>query len=248
MNNGICVKVKKFKGAKVTAFLTLVVFMAVAVVRADDMSKQRTVRVQGDGKITAVPDQAQIVFGVVEDSVQLKDASAKARKKMQAIFAAIKSFGISEKDFQTIDYNIQPKYKYDKNGNEVQRIGYTVTNRIQVLVKDLDQVGQVLEAVTEQEVSQVEGPTFGFSDPSKLELEALKAAMADAHTKAETLAHSADAELDKVFTINQTSSYIPTPRPMMAMRAKVVMENEAPPIAQGQSDVTAQVEVIYLLK
>lgn len=215
---------------------------------ADDASKQRTVRVQGEGKITAVPDQAQIVFGVVEESVHLKDASAKARKKMQAIFAAIKSFGISEKDFQTIDYNIQPKYKYDKNGNEMQRTGYTVTNRIKVLIKDLDQVGQVLEAVTEQEVGQVEGPNFGFSDPSKLSLEALKAAMADARTKAQTLARSADADLDKVFSINQLSSYMPTPRPMMAMRANVAMEANAPPIAQGQSEVNAQVEVVYLLK
>ncbi len=222
--------------------------LAVSGAWAQDISKQRTVRVQGEGKITAVPDQAEIVFGVVEDSAQLKDASAKARKKMQAIFAAIKSFGISEKDFQTIDYNIQPKYKYDKNGNQAQRVGYTVTNRIKVLVKDLDQVGQVLEAVTEKEVGQVEGPSFGFSDPSKLGLEALKAAMADAHTKAQTLARSADAELDKVFSINQVSSYIPTPRPMMAMRANVAMESNAPPIAQGQSEVNAQVEVVYLLK
>ncbi len=228
--------------------ISLLVLGFVNIAKADDTSKQRTVRVQGEGKITAVPDQAEIVFGVVEDGAQLKEASAKARKRMQAIFAAIKSFGISEKDFQTIDYNIQPKYKYDKNGNEVQRVGYTVTNRIKVLVKDLDQVGQVLETVTEQEVSQVEGPTFGFSDPSKLGLEALKTAMADAHTKAETLARAADAELNKVFSINQISSYIPTPRPMMAMRAEVSMANAAPPIAQGQSDVTAQVEVVYLLK
>jgi hypothetical protein len=221
--------------------------LVVSGVWAEDASKLRTVRVQGEGKITAVPDQAEIVFGVVEDSAQLKDASAKARKKMQAIFAAIKSFGISEKDFQTIDYNIQPKYKYDKNGNEVQRIGYTVTNRIKVLVKDLDQVGQVLEAVTEKEVGQVEGPNFGFSDPSKLGLEALKAAMADAHTKAETLARSGDAELDKVFSINQISSYMPTPRPMMAFKA-METEGNAPPVARGQSDVNAQVEVVYLLK
>lgn len=215
---------------------------------ADDASKLRTVRVQGEGKITAVPDQAEIVFGVQEESAQLKDASENAREKMKKIFQVIKSFGIAEKDFQTVNFNIQPKMKYDKG--ESVKTGYIVTNRIRVRIKDLDQVGKVLEAVTNQDVSQVEGPNFGFSDPSRLEMAALKAAVENARRKAEALAVTAEAQLGKVFTINQLSSNMPGPRPMMfASAASGDMGRVGSvPIAQGQDEVTAQVEVVYLLK
>lgn len=225
----------------------LLVLGFVNVSRAEDGSKERTVRVQGEGKITAVPDQAELIFGVEEESVQLKDASTKAREKMKKIFQVIKSFGISEKDYQTINFNIQPKMKYDKG--ETTKTGYIVTNRIKVMIKDLDQVGKVLEAVTDQDVSQVEGPNFSFSDPSKLEIAALKAAVEDAHKKALALADSAEAGLGSVFSINQLSSNMPSPRPMMMYMAnKSAAGAGAVPIAQGQDDVSAQVEVVYLLK
>ena len=185
-------------------------------------------------------------FEVQEEGPQLKAVSAQVRDKMKKIFQVIKSFGISDKDFQTVSYNIQPKFKYDKNGNETQRVGYIVSNRVRIILKDLDKAGDVLEAVTEAEVSQVEGPNFGYSDPAKLQIEALKTAVADAHAKAEALALASGSELGKVSSINQTSTVMPVSP--VAFRANVAMESNAVPIAKGQNEVTAQVEVVYTLK
>jgi len=202
--------------------------------------------VEGQGTSRAVPDQAEIEFEVREEGPRLENVSAQVRDKMKNVFQTVKSFGISEKDFQTVSYNIQPKYKYDRGGNETKRVGYIVSNRIRVVLKDLDSAGKLLEAVTQAEVSEVTGPNFGFSDPKKLQIKALEAAVADARAKAEALAEAAGAELGRVFSINQTSTSMPVAP--LAMQGNMMGVSSEVPIAKGQNEITTHVEVVYLLK
>lgn len=225
----------------------LFVVGAFNIVRADEGAfKERTIKVVGEGKVTAIPDQAEMEFTVQEEGADLKTVSGEVSAKMKNVFKVVKSFGISDKDTQTISYNIEPRYKYDKSGNG-QKTGYIVSNRVKIILKDLDKAGDVLEAVTEAEVTQVEGPNFNFSDPTKLQIEALKAAVEDGHSKAEALAMASGAELDKVFSISQTSTAMPISP--VAFRANALQEGaQSVPIAKGQNEVTAQVEIVYLLK
>ncbi len=218
----------------------------VPAVRGEDLvSKERTVRVEGQGKALAVPDQARLEFEVQAEAVKLEDASAQAKIRMSDLLRSIKALGIPEKDIQTVRFNIQPKYKYDKEGNENKQVGFLVSNRLRVVLRDLDLAGKTLEAVTRAGVSQVDGPFFGFSDPSKLEILALKDAMEDARGKAEALAQAAGTSLGKVQTVSQTSLGSPSPRPMVSMLMKAGGDV---PVERGEDEVTAQVEVVYSLK
>ncbi len=230
------------------ALLPLFFILAAPVSSAaeEGLSKERTVRVQGYGKVTAVPDQVQMEFEVQEEGTQLADVSARVTDKMKAVFHAVKSFGILDKDFKTVQYNIQPKYKY--NNGESQRVGFIVSNRIRVVLKKTDQAGDLLETVTKAEVSGIEGPTFGFSDPSKLQIEALKAAVEDAHAKALALAESAGAGLGKVSSINQTGAAMPTPPRVLRAQLAGAADVGTVPIEKGENEVAAEVEVVYLLK
>ncbi len=216
--------------------------------RADENSpKERTIRVTGEGKVAAVPDQAEINVQVQEEGTDLSDVSASAQDKMKKVFHTLKTFGIEDKDIQTTSYNIQPRMKYDKG--ESKRTGYIVSNSLKVVVKKIGDAGKILDGVSGDGVSRVDGPSFGFSDPKKLQIEALKAAVADAQAKAEALAQAAGADLGKVSSINQTGSNMPSPRPLYAARmmGAVAAANEVP-VAEGQDEVTAQVEVVYSLK
>jgi uncharacterized protein len=213
---------------------------------AEEMSRGRTISVSGQGKVAAVPDQARLEFEVQAETVQLEEASSRAKGRMNEVLKAVKAFGIDGKDIQTVRYNVQPKYKYDKEGNENKQVGFTVSNRLRVVLKNLDLAGKVLEAVTKAGVSQIEGPSFGFADPSKLELQALKAAMEDARSKAEALAQSAGVDLGKVYSVSQSSVGMPSPRPMMAM--SMMKAGGDVPIERGENEVTAQVEVVFTIK
>jgi uncharacterized protein len=229
----------------VPCWLMLLVAVVPNVQAQENVWKERTVRVQGSGKAMAVPDQAQLEFEVMAEAVRLEDASSQTKSRMNEVLKAIKSIGVGEKDIQTLRYGVQPKYRYDKDGGEAKQVGFTVSNRLRVTLRNIDLVGKLLEAVTKAGISQIEGPSFGFADPSKLEIAALKDAMRDAQAKAEALVQSAGAGLGKVLSIQQTSSGMPAPRPMMTMAFKA---NADVPIEKGENEVTAQVEVVYSLK
>lgn len=236
---------RKFLGAGLGSVLFVGVMFSQAAAE-EPVWKERTVRVQGEGKIMAVPDQAKLEFEVRVESVKLDDASAQAKARAAEVLKALKSFNIAAKDIQTVRYDVQPKYKYDKDGGESKQVGFIVSNRLRVVLKNVDQAGKVLEAVTKAGVSQIEGPSFGFSDPGQMEIQALKAAVENAHSKAEALAQSAGASLARVLSINQLGSGMPQPRPMMAM-AMMKAQSDVP-IEKGEDAVTAQVEVVYSLK
>jgi len=212
----------------------------------ENVWKERTVRVQGQGKATAAPDQAVLEFEVQTEGVKLEEASSQAKSRMGEVLKAVKSFGLSDKDLQTLRYNVQPKYRYDKDGGEAKQVGFTVSNRLRVTLKNLDLAGKVLEAVTKAGVSQIEGPSFGFVDVSKLEIAAMKDAMRDAQAKAEALAQSAGTSLGKVLSIQSSSAALPPPRPMMVMAMKSAGGDV--PMEKGENEVTAQVDVVYSLK
>ncbi len=224
----------------------IVMGLGVGLVSAQEtLPKDKTIKVSGQGMINAIPDEATIEVTVQEEGASLDDLATKAKSKMADLFDSLKSNGISPKDMQTTEYSINPKYQYSKGKSE--RIGFIVSNRLKVVLKDITKVGAVLGALSNDDTAQLEGPTFGFSDPAKLQLEALKAAVESAHAKAEVLAEASDAQLGPVYSIVESNVNMPGPRPMMMARAAMA-DAAAVPVQQGTDEVTAQVEVVYALK
>ena len=207
----------------------------------------RTLQVQGEGEVRAVPDQAALEFQVEEEGPSLEQTSSRAKEKMEKVFRALKAFGLDDKDFQTVRYDVQPQYKYDKNGGPAQKVGYRVSNQVRVILKDLDRTGALLEAVTGAGISRVEGPTFGFSDPGKWKALALAAAVINAREKAETMVRAAGVELGPVRSMVESGTLLPVhPAPFRADVMTAQAGNV--PVARGEDEVTARVEVVYSLK
>jgi uncharacterized protein YggE len=211
---------------------------------ADNGPKGKTIQVEGQGAVTAVPDEATIEVTVQEDGTSLDDLVAKAKTKMANVLDSLKSFDIADKDLQTMQYSINPKYQYTNGKSE--RAGYMVTNQLKVILKDITQVDAVLGALSNDDTDQLNGPTFGFSDPAKLQMEALKAAVENAWAKAAVLAEAADAKLGPVYSIDETN--VDVPRPRSRMMALTVAASASVPVEPGTDQVTAQVEVVYTLK
>jgi uncharacterized protein YggE len=212
---------------------------------ADNTPKGKTIQVEGQGAVTAVPDEATIEVTVQEGGASIDDLAAKVKAKTANVLDSLKSFDIADKDLQTTQYGIEPQYQYANGKSE--RVGYTVTNRLKVVLKDITQVGAVLGALSNDDTFQLDGPTFGFSDPAKLQLGALKAAVDNAWAKAAVLAEAANAQLGPVYSIEESSVNMPVVRPMMMARMADAGAS-AVPVQQGTDQVTAQVEVVYTLK
>ena len=64
---------------------------------------------------------------------------------MNALMQALAGRGIAERDIQTTRFNIYPQYQYDRESDKNELVGYTVSNEISVTVRNLDQVGALID-------------------------------------------------------------------------------------------------------
>lgn len=229
-------------------FLGLVAMQAAG--HEEDSNKRRLVTVQGQGKVHAIPDIAQITAEVRQEGAVLETVAAEVRRQIGKVMDAFKAQGIADKDLQTAVYNVQPKYESDRRGN-ARPVGFIVVHRVDAKVRDISKVGKILSALVTAGATGIEGPDFDFDNPQVLERKALAAAVEDARAKADVLAKSAGASVGEVWTLNaqNSPSWPGRPRPFMRVARMATMampENE--PVAAGEQDFTSIVEVTFLLK
>jgi uncharacterized protein YggE len=206
---------------------------------------QRTVSVSGSGQAEAQPDQATVRLGVQTEAESAEQALADNNAKMQSLLDSLQQAGVASEDIQTQAIQLQPRYDQqpEQQGTGPIVTGYTAANIVEVKVKNLDTLGELLDAAVQAGSNTVEGINFEVSDSAALLDQARETAMQDARHKAEHLVSLADATLGNVLTINEFSN---TPRPVA--RAGVAMaEAQAVPIAPGTQSIQIDVQVTWLL-
>ena len=172
---------------------------AASPARADDASA-RTLSLTGRAEVRAAPDMAVISAGTVSEANTAREALSANNETMAAVLKTIAAAGVAEKDIQTSNFSIQPKYTYPPRASdgaqEAPRIdGYTVSNTVTVLVRNLDRLGAVMDAVVSSGVNQMNGLNFTIAEPEPLRNEARKRAVADALARAQLYADAAGVKL-----------------------------------------------------
>ncbi len=201
-------------------------------------SAERTVTVVGDSSVLVKPDVAWLNIGVETFGSMATDATQQNQDKTDQVMASLQNLGTADQDIQTVAYTISPEYSSEE-GQPGQVIGYRVTNTVRVTVRNLDQVGQVLDAVTQAAANNIYGITFGMQDQAAPQAEARAKAVADAQARAEDLVRLAGYQLGYLLSISEDVRDSPAP---LANTASVA------PIQPGQLEVHSQVQVTYALQ
>lgn len=254
----------KKKGKRI--LFLLVVFLAVylgivhAVKIYTNSINPHTIVVMGTGEINAVPD-----ISVVSFTVRSSDTNGDTQK-LQAdlssvtanLFPKLKALGIDEKDIETTNYSVNPKYGSQDCSSKVQTmiypprpcntsvvVGYEASESVNVKIRDTQNVGKVLAAIAEAKITEVNGPNFQIDNPEKLKADARAKAIADAKDKAKVLAKSLGVRLDKIisFSDNDGGYY-----PMMYKASAMDVGGEAssaPNIAAGEQKITSNVSITF---
>ncbi len=211
--------------------------------------EERTLTVQGQGKVSAVPNVATISVEVSQEGSELDPVLTQVRKDMGRVLDAVKKLEIAEKDIRTDHFQVNPKLEYDKRGNP-KRVGYGVSNRVTVKIRDLKKTGKVLTAVLGAGATTVQGPQFEIDNPQEVERQALAAAVSDGRLKAQTLAEAAGVKLGEILSLNPQQVAWPMPgRPRYAMKALMVDSAAAEePISAGEQTLTGYVTIIFALQ
>lgn len=214
---------------------------------AADANVQRTVAVSGEGEVQAEPDHALVTLGAEARKPKLDDARNEVAKTVDAVLKLTRDLKIDPKLVRSTRVNVQPEYNWESSTRERTLIGYYVSRQVEVDLRDLDKLGQLLERATDLGVNQLGDPRLDSSKRRDLEREALGKAVADAHANAEAVAKAAGAKLGPARTISATSESVQPPMPMV--RAKAMAVTAAGDAAQsyqsGQMNFTGRVQIEY---
>jgi uncharacterized protein YggE len=206
------------------------------------------ISVAGEGKVQGKPDIAQIQLGV---SV-LRDTVAAARDQaatsLTAMTNSLKANGIADKDIQTQQLNISPEYDYT-NGKQLLK-GFRVTNVLSAKLRDINTTSKVVDdaVVAGGDDTQIQGITFTIDNPAELQKQAREKAVADARSRAETLASAAGAELGDVMAISEGGGVQPVMYSGAMLDTMKTAAAPETPIQPGELDVTIDVSVTWGLK
>ena len=232
--------------------------------------------VSGSGTTSSAPDIAVISLGVesLEDTAAL--ARANAATAMSEVMDVLTEAEVASEDIRTSHFNISPRYQgveverceddEDDDSKSVQAessdtcykvwenrlIGYTVSNQASVKIRDLDDVGTIIDEVTEAagDLVRIRGISFNIDDPQPLQDDARIEAVADMDRRAELLAEQSGVTLGRLVYINEGSSYVQSPQPVYARAESAMLASAdvSTSISGGQLEFTMRVQGVYLIE
>jgi len=227
-----------FRSALLAATLAL---SPVTAALADDDGR---IAITGTASINAKPDLASINAGVESTGTTARAALTANSDLMNAVFDAIRTLEIEDRDVGTSNFNISQNWQHGPNGSKPD--GYRVSNQVTLRLRDVSRVGEALDALTSAGVNQAGNIQFEVEDADALLDDARREAVGKARTRAELYAAAAGVELGKVIMINEGGGFNPGPRPQFAgMEARMA---SAPPVAPGEQELSVSVTVTWELK
>lgn len=200
------------------------------------------------GKTTRVPDVAVIRAGVVTQAATAAAAMADNSKRMTAVLAALKSAGIAARDIATASISLQPQYRYEDNKPPVVT-GYQASNSVSIRFRDLAKAGTILDTLVRLGANTIDGPNLTIDKPEAAQDEARVDAIRVARARAELYARAAGLSVVRIVTISENGEFSPPVVPV-AFKARGFAADSAQsvPIVAGETDITINVSVRFLLK
>lgn len=197
-------------------------------------------KVLGQGIVNVKPDMAEVIIGIITESIQLEIAQKENANITQRVLENIKNTGVAPKDIQTRNYSINVKYDYI-DGKQVFR-GYIVSNYLKVVIRDINKVGEVIDAAVKGGANAINNVNLIVSDTTRYYNEALALAVKNAQNKALQIASTLKVNINLVpiQIVEQGSNIIPPLASSFKTAAAVT------PIEAGENKIIANIEGIFV--
>jgi uncharacterized protein YggE len=219
---------------------------AVGTVQAQSSANEtvRSINVNGTGRVKAEPDIANVQIGVTKQGEDAQAAAESAAIAMDAVIKSLIDSGIAEADIQTTSLNLNPTYDY--NTDPAKIVAWQANNMVNVTVRDITTVGDVVDAATRAGATNISGISFRVEDPTAAQAIARSAAVGDAEAKALQLAGDARVNIVGVITITESGGQQPQPLYLNRELAFAADESFAStPVLPGEVELSVNVFIQY---
>lgn len=222
-----------------TVFLALMLVLCVPAFAAG------TVTVQGEGLVYMDADQATFHIGVRESGDDVMYVQNAVNERIAKIIDAFIGIGIEKKDMATNSINIYPVYDYTETGEKIS--GYSAYNSIRVLTRDINKVGEYIDAAFAAGANTLDSIDFSASDTTDASKQALTLAVKSARDKADVLAAAAGMKVTGVQQINEQAAYS-YGNGMLRYAESAAKDAAGTQVLTSQLQVCANVSVTYTME
>ena len=129
-------------------------------------------------------------------------------------------------------------------------VGYQVTNTLNIKVRDLDNMGNIIDGATESagNLVRINRVSFAIEDTKPLQIEAREEAIADLLTKANAMAELAGVELGKLVFLAESGGGVPQSFARVESAAAFGFgADQATSILAGELDVNVSVQGVFAI-
>ncbi|NOX41788.1 MAG: SIMPL domain-containing protein [Alphaproteobacteria bacterium] len=199
----------------------------------------------GIGEALGAPDIALIDIGVELRAPTAEQALRQNSGRMKDVFALLAASGIKPRDIQTSQFSLFPQWEDQKSpyNKPLQIVGFKVTNALNVRVRDLAQLGSILDALTKAGANRIQSVRFSVDNSERYLDAARRAAVVDAIRKAKITAKAAGVSLGAILSISESRTS--NPEPVFRMSA---LAADTVPISGGELKFTAGVTIRFALE
>jgi len=214
-----------------------------------------SITVSGEAAVLVVPDRVIINLAVETSDKNITRAKSKNNEILQDTFAALKKIGVADKNIQTENLSVEPRY--DSTRNQRNFIGYFAYNSFSVTLTELDKVDPVITAALEAGVTFIRGVSFQTTELKKHRERARTLALQAAKEKAEKMTATLNQEITSPLKIIEGRSYTPyfnsgnygssrnAYGQNVVQNTTAAIDNVSDTLALGKISITASVSVTF---
>jgi uncharacterized protein YggE len=156
-----------FKKSAALLALGLCILLSAGTLHAEpETDRGGTISVTGTSSEEYPPDTAEMVLAIETSASTVTFATNRNRTKTEKVLAALDEL-INREEGDTIKtstYSLYPEYEYDQLTKKNKLKGYKVVNQITIKVKDIENIGKLVDSATSEGANRVHNIRFSLSD------------------------------------------------------------------------------------
>jgi len=191
----------------------------------------------GSGEATLPPQRAVLHIGMTSRASNAAEASSRNAKILRSVLDTLGRAGFPRESLKTVDFGVGPVIDYE-HANRVT--GYDATATIRLVVRDLTQIGRVIDLALTAGATDIPDVEFESDSVAIGRRRALGEALTKARNDADALATAAGGSLGRLLDVSTVGGFGFASGTRLSL-AGVVVQNRAPVFTPR--DVVVQVTV-----
>jgi len=202
---------------------------------------EHIISVQGIGEVALENTEGRIQTSVTTLDPDADVALSRNSSLVANIISELNNVGIETADISTSRFDFHPQYDWN-DGQQVFQ-GYSVTNGLNIVVREVSAVGAVLNLLVDAGATRINSVGFGASSLADVRSQALQRATEDARSKASILAAANGVTLGPVIQVRLLSANALHE----AVVGDVSLSSGPAPIVPGSNTYRETVHITYQL-